>query len=149
MRFRFILAAVCLIAPLLPGADSRFESLGIPVRVGGLMGCIPGPDGHGGEALYFNMNQTGGTLFLVQVNLDTGEARQFNAPVGAGAWAFIVGPDDKIYLGTWESGWLLCFDPKQPDKGIINLGKPSPSETYLWQFAIGRSEERRVGKECR
>jgi outer membrane protein assembly factor BamB len=141
MLFRFIFTALCLLAPWLPAADARFESLGIPVRVGGLMGCISGPDGHGGEALYFNMNQTGGTLFLVQVNPDTGAARQFNAPQGAGAWAFIVGPDEKIYLGSWESGWLLCFDPKQPDKGIVNLGKPAASETYLWQFAIGKDHK--------
>ncbi|MSU59334.1 MAG: hypothetical protein EXS35_14385 [Pedosphaera sp.] len=106
--------------------------------MGGLMGCIVGPDGHGGEALYFNMNQTAGALFLVRVNPDTGEAKQFNAEKGPGAWAFIVGPDEKIYLGTWESGWLLRFDPKQPEKGIENLGKPAESETYMWQFAIGK-----------
>jgi len=116
----------------------KFESLGIPVRVGGLMGCVVGPDGRGGEALYFNLNQAAVPLFLVQVNPDTGEARQFNAPQGPGAWAFIVGPDEKIYFGTWESGWLLRFDPKQPEKGIENLGKPAESETYLWQFAIGK-----------
>jgi streptogramin lyase len=118
--------------------QGRFESLGIPVRVGGLMGCIVGPDGRGGEALYFNLNQAAAPLFLVQVNPDTGDARQFNAPEGPGAWAFIVGPDEKVYFGTWESGWLLRFDPKQPEKGIVNLGKPAASETYLWQFAIGK-----------
>ncbi len=118
--------------------ECRFESLGIPVRVGGLMGCLVGPDGRGGEALYFNFNQTGGKLFLVQVNPDTGEARQFNAPAGPGAWAFIAGADGKIYLGTWESGWLLRFDPKRPEKGIENLGKPAASETYLWQFDVGK-----------
>lgn len=123
---------------LAQNGGGQFESLGIPVRVGGLMGCVVGPDGRGGEALYFNFNQTGGKLFLVQVNPDTGEARQFDAPAGAGAWAFIVGPDGKIYLGTWESGWLLRFDPKQPEKGIENLGKPAASETYLWQFDIGK-----------
>src|ERR1035441_9832874 len=58
----------------------RFESLGIPVRVGGLMGCIVGPNGRGGEALYFNLNQAAAPLFLVQVDPDTGEAHQFNAP---------------------------------------------------------------------
>ena len=62
----------------------RFESLGVPVKVGGLMGCIVGPNGHGGEALYFNFNQAGGKLFLVQVDPDTGQAHQFNAPEGPG-----------------------------------------------------------------
>jgi len=51
----------------------KFESLGIPVRKSGLMGCIVGPNGHGGEALYFNFNQIGGRLFVVQVDPDTGD----------------------------------------------------------------------------
>jgi len=135
----FILSVLLLLGVNARGVDEgKFESLGIPVRVGGLMGCIAGPDGTGGEALYFNMNQTAGALFLVQVNPDTGEAKQFNAEKGPGAWAFIVGPDENIYLGTWESGWLLRFDPKQPERGLENLGKPAESETYLWQFAIGK-----------
>lgn len=121
-----------------PAAAGRFESLGIPVRVGGLMGCIVGPNGRGGEALYFNFNQTRGKLFLVQVDPDTGQARQFNSPEGPGAWAFIAGPDERIYLGTWDGGLILRFDPKQPDKGIEVVGKPSATEQYLWQFALGQ-----------
>jgi outer membrane protein assembly factor BamB len=139
INFRsLLLLCFASVLPAAPSEVGKFESLGIPVRVGGLMGCVVGPDGRGGEALYFNLNQAAAPLFLVQVNPDTGEARQFNAPQGPGAWAFIVGPDEKIYLGTWESGWLLRFDPKQPGKGIENLGKPAESETYLWQFAIGK-----------
>ncbi len=115
-----------------------FEKLGIPVRVGGLMGCIIGPNGRGGEALYFNFNQISGKLFLVQVDPDTGEAHQFNAPEGPGAWAFITGPDEKIYLGTWDGGLILRFDPKLPDKGIEVVGKPSPTESYLWQYDLGK-----------
>jgi len=121
-----------------PEPAGRFESLGIPVRVGGLMGCVVGPDGRGGEALYFNFNQTGGKLFLVQVNPDTGESRQFNAPEGPGAWALMAGPDERIYLGTWDGGLILRFDPKQPEKGIEVVGQPSPTESYLWQFDIGK-----------
>jgi outer membrane protein assembly factor BamB len=139
MNARFLVFLAFLLSAATPCAaqSSRFESLGTPVRVGGLMGCIVGPDGQGGEALYFNLNQAAAPLFIVQVNPDTGQARQFNAPQGPGAWAFMVGPDEKIYLGTWESGWLLQFDPKQPDQGIVNLGKPAESESYLWQFALG------------
>ena len=116
----------------------RFESLGIPVRVGGLMGCIVGPNGKGGDALYFNFNQDGAPLFLVQVDPDTGEARQFNAPQGPGAWALIAGPDEKIYLGTWDGGLILRFDPRQPEKGIEVVGRPAASESYLWQYDVGK-----------
>jgi hypothetical protein len=103
-------------------AEGKFERLGIPVRVGGLMGCIVGPNGRGGEALYFNFNQISGNHFPVQVDPDTGEARQFNAPQGPGAWALIAGPDERIYLGTWDGGLILRFDPKQPERGIEVAG---------------------------
>lgn len=121
-----------------PSGPGKFESLGIPVRKGGLMGCIVGPNGRGGEALYFNFNQISGKLFLVQVDPDTGEAKQFNAPQGPGAWALIAGPDGNIYLGTWDGALILRFDPRQSDKGIEVVGKPSATEDYLWQYDTGK-----------
>jgi len=132
--------ALLLAAPLVAETPppGQFESLGIPVRVGGLMGCVVGSNGRGGEALYFNFNQTSGRLFLVQVDPDTGEARQFHAPQGPGAWALIAGPEEKIYLGTWDGGLILRFDPKQPDRGIEVIGKPSSTEEHLWQFDLGQ-----------
>jgi streptogramin lyase len=134
----FIFGSLMLAFSAAAADSGRFESLGVPVRVGGLMGCVVGPDGRGGEALYFNFNQTGGKLFLVQVDPETGKSRQFNAPDGPGAWAFIAGPDERIYLGTWDGGLILRFDPKQPEKGIQVLGQPSASESYLWQFDTGK-----------
>ena len=129
---------VCAVLAADGAPAGRFEFLGIPVRVGGLMGCIIGPNGRGGEALYFNFNQVSGKLFLVQVDPDTGEAQQFNAPEGPGAWALIAGPDEKIYLGTWDGGLILRFDPRHADRGIEVVGKPSPTEEYLWQYALGK-----------
>src|ERR1043166_4784519 len=121
-----------------PAWGGQFEKLGPPVRVGGLMGCIVGPNGHGGEALYFNFNQTNGKLFLVQVDPDTGQAQPFNGPEGPGAWAFIAGPDERIYLGTWDGGLILRFDPGKPDKAVEGVGRPWATETYLWQFDTGK-----------
>jgi outer membrane protein assembly factor BamB len=117
---------------------SQFEDLGIPVRKGGLTGCIVGPDGRGGEALYFSFNQSGAPLFLVQVNPDTGRSRQFHAPSGVGAHALAIGPDEKVYLGTWDGAVILRLDPKQPDKGVEILGRPSATESYIWMFAAGK-----------
>ena len=99
-------------AGVIPAATSdngKFESLGIPVRKGGLMGCILGPNGRGGEALYFNFNQISGKLFLVQVDPDTGAARQFNAPQGPGAWGLIAGPDGQ----DWDVPPVPLDDPSQ------------------------------------
>jgi hypothetical protein len=53
-----------------------------------------------------------------------------------------VAADHCVYLGTWESGYLLKYDPKQPEKGIESLGKPSASESYIWQLAFAADGER-------
>jgi outer membrane protein assembly factor BamB len=90
-----------------------------------------------------NFRQDGGKLFLVAIDPVTGASEQFKSPVGTGAWGFIVGPDNRIYLGTHEgpeardNGQLLVFDPQHPEKQIEVVGRPSESETYLWQFCIG------------
>jgi outer membrane protein assembly factor BamB len=141
MRAYLCHALICLYVALSSIAKSNagsFESLGIPVRIGALMGCVVGPNGRGGEALYFNFNQASGKLFLVQVDSITGAARQFNAPDGHEAEALITGPDGNIYLGTGEGGLILRFNPAKAYKGIEVLGKPASSESYIWQLDIGK-----------
>jgi hypothetical protein len=130
----------------LPDLDPspRFTNLGIPVTKGGLMGTLvgPGPE-EGSERIYFNFRQDGGKLFLVSVDPETGESEQFPSPAGTGAWGFMVGPHQRIYLGTHEgpdpedSGRILVFDPKNPEDGIRLVGRPSATETYIWMFTIG------------
>lgn len=116
-----------------------FEDLGVPVTKAMLMATAVGPDATGKkDLLYFDFAQTGATLLLVVVDPDTGEAKQYKSPIGAGAWALIRGPDDCMYLGTWDGGYILKFDPKQAGKGIQVVGKPSQTETYIWQYAVGK-----------
>lgn len=138
LAFAFALSA--LAGPL----PAPFESLGKPVLKAGLMGVLvgPGPTDNS-ERIYVNFRQDGGKLFLVAIDPDTGATEQFKSPVGTGAWGFIVGPDKRIYLGTHEgpdpadNGQILVFDPKRPEKQIQVVGRPSETETYLWQYCIG------------
>lgn len=125
-------------------ADPPFEELGVPVMKAGLMGTIVGPGPvDGSERIYLNFRQEGGKLFLVAIDPDSGATEQFQSPVGTGAWGFMVGPDKKIYLGTHEgpdagdSGQILVFDPKSPEKAIQVVGRPAESESYLWMFTTG------------
>ena len=46
-----VLAIATVFSVVHESAPAQFESLGIPVKAGGLMGCIVGPNGRGGEAL--------------------------------------------------------------------------------------------------
>lgn len=119
------------------GKAGHFENLGVPIKSAGLFGAAVGVDEKENEVIYFNCSQPGGRLFLLQVNPKTGDSRQFEAPIGEGARDLIVAPNHCVYLGTWEGGYLLKFNPKQPDRGLVSLGKPSATETYMWHFAIG------------
>ncbi|MBM3288871.1 MAG: hypothetical protein FJY92_01845, partial [Candidatus Hydrogenedentes bacterium] len=142
-----LLAAAAALAASFACADPLpppFESLGKPVLKAGLMGVLVGPGpAEGSERIYVNFRQDGGKLFLVAIDPATGAAEQFKSPVGTGAWGFIVGPDQRIYLGTHEgpdasdNGQILVFDPKRPEQQIQIVGRPSATETYLWQFCIG------------
>lgn len=128
------LLPLVLIATLSVRAGS-FENHGIPVKSTMITATAAGVDEHGEEVLYFDCAQRGNRLFLLQISPQTDAVRQWSAPVGEGAWAMAIAPDKRVYLGTWESGYLLRFDPGQPDKGIESLGKPSEAETYIWQLA--------------
>jgi len=114
---------------MLSAAAAPFEEIGVPVRKAGLMGTLvgPGPE-EGSERVYFNFRQDGGKLFLVVVDPATSKSEQYNSPAGTGAWGLIVGPDNRIYLGTHDgpdpedSGRILVFDPKKPEEGIKVVG---------------------------
>ena len=116
-----------------------FEDLGVPVTRPGLMGCIIGPDETGeGNVLYFSHNQEGALLYLVGYNVRTGEYRKYRSPQDNGAWGLIVGPDKRVYLGTWGQGLVLRFDPEHPEREIEVVGRPSETETYIWMYTVGQ-----------
>ena len=106
-------------------------------------GYIVGLDHAGREALYFCFSQWGAPLFLLQVNPETGETRQINVHDYSGhgccfAKSLARGPDEKIYIGTAPGGLILRYDPKRPEDGLRVLGRPSPTETYIYSMVVGK-----------
>ncbi len=91
---------------------------------------------------------------LVAVSLATGvwfvpgglgdQVTQINPPAEGGghiSYAFTFGPDGKIYLGTIggnDRAKLLVWDPANPERGIIDLGEPTDTETYIWEVTVGK-----------
>jgi len=132
------LTIVCGLVLMMVAAASgemRFEELGVPIRETSVLGRCIGPDATGKmNTFYLSHNQEGGTLFLVALNVETGEARQYSAPVGEpGSWACCRGADGRIYLGTYYAAHVLRFDPKTEE--FVDLGRPAESEGYLWTFS--------------
>ncbi len=130
-----VLCMATLAVTSAPAMRMSFEELGVPVREASVLSWCIGPDAAGKmNTVYLSHNQQGATLFLVALNVETGEAKQYPAPVDeTGAWACCRGADGRIYLGTYYTGRVLRFDPKTEE--FVDLGRASSTETYLYKFS--------------
>jgi outer membrane protein assembly factor BamB len=136
-KIRFLLPLLLFISLCLPAESSlAFRDLGIPVRDAACWGTYVGPGKTGPkDTLYLSYGQYEAPLFLLAVHPDTGEMSQYNAPLSSamGAWGFTVGHDNRIYLGTYDQGYLLRFDPKT--ETWDNLGRPGgETESFICQL---------------
>jgi hypothetical protein len=114
IRFLLILSLFPIFC-LLPNISFAFRDLGIPVKEAICWGVHAGP-GKTGEknTIYLSFGQYKAPLFLLAVNPETGEMRQFNGPLSSemGSWGFTVDHENRIYLGSYYHAHLLRFDPK-------------------------------------
>ena len=118
---------------LLPPFSFGFRDLGVPVREAVSWGAHVGPGKTGlRDTIYVSFAQYQAPLFLLAVNPDTGETRQFNAPLSTemGSWGFTVDSRGRIYLGSYYGAHLLRFDPKT--EIWDDLGQPGgEKETFI------------------
>lgn len=145
-KLLFWVALIPLLGGVVGARAGEFEDLGVPVTKAGIMGVLVGPDRTDTRDLvYFNFMQAGEPVFVLSVDPDTGETHQYGAPLDHCAWAFILGPDRKVYVGTTGHGSILCLDPAKPEEGLKLIGRPSETETYIWQFCVGRKDGKIYG----
>ena len=130
MEFRpnllfFILILHFFVLIPVPGPSFAQKDLGIPVSEAMIWGTYAGPGKTGIlDTIYISFGQYNAPLFLLAVNPDTGEIKQFNAPLSSemGAWGYTVGHESLIYLGSYHNAHLLRFDPKT--EKWDDLGQP-------------------------
>jgi outer membrane protein assembly factor BamB len=145
MRFRSHLRILIpflafLILNPLPKISLAQQDLGVPVREAICWGTFVGP-GKTGEmdTIYLSFGQYEAPLFLLAVNPDTGQIRQFNGPLSSemGSWGFTIDHENRIYLGSYYSAHLLRFDPKT--EKWDDLGRPGgESESFICRMTTGR-----------
>jgi hypothetical protein len=87
----------------------------------------PGKSGYR-DTIYISFGQYHAPLFLLAVNPDTGEIKQFNGPLSSemGSWGFTIDHENRIYLGSYSHAHLLRFDPKT--EKWDDLGQPGGEE---------------------
>jgi len=123
---RFLIAIFFFLTlNLLPKESFAQRDLGIPVRDAICWGARVGP-GKTGEldSIYLSFGQYQAPLFLLAVNPNTAEIRQFNGPLSSemGSWGFTIDQQNRVYLGSYYNAHLLRFDPKT--EKWDDLGQP-------------------------
>ncbi len=140
-KFRFL---IVILAFLIPSSFSKVsfaqKDLGVPVREGICWGTFVGP-GKTGEkdTIYLSFGHYNAPLFVLAVNPDTGQIRQFNGPLSSemGSWGFTIDHENRIYLGSYYSAHLLRFDPKT--EKWDDLGQPAgESESFICKITTAR-----------
>jgi outer membrane protein assembly factor BamB len=139
LRFLIPVLAVLLLDPLQKISFAQ-QDLGIPVREAIVWGAYVGPGREGKrDTIYLSFGQYNAPLFLLAINPDTGQTRQFNGPLSSemGSWGYTVDHENRIYLGSYYQAHLLRFDPKTEE--WEDLGQPGgESESFICKITTGR-----------
>jgi streptogramin lyase len=120
----------------------KFELLANYRDLGGVVATTvaPGPRPDT-ERFYVSYLYDENTLDVVAIDPDTGAAQVFHnpAPGEFGARNIAIGSDGNVYLGTLAHAHFLKVNRKQGK--LIDLGRPSESEEYIWDVAFGSDKK--------
>ncbi|HOE13019.1 MAG TPA: hypothetical protein PLQ35_04365 [bacterium] len=134
-RLRFVWVGVCLGFISSGVYAASLEPLGQPCRAKQVLAGIVVTDRQDGRERFVlaNDNETRGCeLLYIDFENNTGE--MFPAPAGAGAWALLEVPGDRIIVGTFYDGVFMVFDLNK--KAFIKVAD-FRGEQYIWNLALG------------
>lgn len=105
----------------LPQVSEISENLGVQVRRAMIMRSDVGKDKSGRDVLYTVVLGAPARLGIVDVN--SGDlVTSHSLPGTSGAWAVKVSPDNTVYLGAYNEGYIFRYFPKTDE--LKNLGRP-------------------------
>src|SRR5665213_15362 len=64
------------------------------------------------DVFYITSFNSAGNGQLIRLDYRNNNAKAWTMPVGIGSWGIIKGQDGNIYLGSYNEGQLLCFNPR-------------------------------------
>jgi len=142
VKYLVALAFAAIACAQTPG---QFELLANYRGLGGLVGTAVGPGKTPGSELYYaSYLYDENTIGVISIDPATGATEVFTNPAKGeyGARNLAAGPDGNMYLGTLARAHFLKLDRKLGK--LIDLGRPSPTEEYIWDVAFG-SDKRLYG----
>ncbi len=122
-----LLAAAAYTAP-------RVELLGQPCRAKNVLAAryVVAPNGKEWFVLT-NMNETAG-MELIFIDFRSNIGRAIRAPAGAGSWALLQVPGNRLIVGTFYDGKFMVFDLERME--FVKTAE-FPGESYIWNLALG------------
>jgi len=84
------------------------------------------PDEGDGGVFYLTTFNSADRGQLIRLDVHANRAKAWTIPVGIGSWDIVRARDGNIYLGSYNGGTLMCFDPRR--ERWIDL--PQMSEDY-------------------
>jgi len=110
------------------------DNLGTPLRDVLLIGGTVAPGPNGKPVLW--SAASGEPARLAAIDPATGQTLSTQDLTGApGSYAVAAAPDGTVYVGAYSTGDLYRRKPGR-DSPVENLGRPLPSETYIWRLAV-------------
>ena len=106
--------------------SAAIREIGIPVRSVNWVHLHPGQKQNGSPCIYAVMGQQAAGLFVLQIDIDSGQCRQFvsDLPDANYPTATCMSRSGRLYIGSAYAGHLLCFDPQQD--ALLDLGAIHP-----------------------
>ncbi len=125
---------VCLLLAAVAHAAPQVELLGQPCRAKNVLAAryVVAPDGKEWFVLT-NMNENAG-MELIFVDFRNNRGQAIRAPAGAGSWALLQVPGDRLVVGTFYDGKFMVFDLQRME--FVKTAD-FPGESYIWNLAIG------------
>jgi len=111
----------------MPDAEAVIiREIGVPVHSVNWVQFYPGVDKTGKPYIYVMMGQQADNLFVLQIDPESGEIRQFVADTPGSNYptATFMSKSGRLYIGSAYSGHLFCFDPEIDS--LVDLGAISP-----------------------
>ncbi|MCL5742830.1 MAG: hypothetical protein M1541_02715, partial [Acidobacteria bacterium] len=94
-------------------AAPGFQRVGPMARNLWLFNALNAPDEDSGDVFYLTTFNSAGLGQLIRLDASAHRAKSWTIPVGIGSWDIVRGRDGNIYLGSYNGGTLMCFDPRR------------------------------------
>jgi hypothetical protein len=110
---------------------TSFHEIGTPVQGVNWVRLHPGATADGRPSLLGSMGQNNGGLTVIDIDLATGQCRQFNTRIATADYPISAIRSLRtgiLWLGSAWAGHLHRFDPAHPERGVEDLGAIHPGQ---------------------